>query len=634
MNLRQCEVFRAVDGGRHGHRRRRTPARDATRRQQDAGAARARSRLPRLPAPAPPAGADAGGRRRSTRRSGAPSSGSITLPASPATCATCGKAISSSPPPMRPAASTCPASSRTSCAAIPASPSRCTRWTRPRSPRPSPPGASISASRNSRCRRRASAASGCARSARSASCRPATPSRAGARCGRPICTARTSSRWPRSTGCAPGSPPSSTPRTRRRASRWTRRSASTACRLVMEGVGLCVLDRLSAEANLHRGHRHPPLPARDRRGPPAALAGAGPGLERRERLRGDAAAELRRPRRGGARPLARPRCGDARSLARPRWPMSGAMRTATDVTVIGGGLLGASIAYGLARAGASVAVLDEGDIAHRASRGNFALVWVQSKGLGMPEYSAWSRRSAGDWRGAGGGAEAGQRHRCRAQPARRLLALPVRRGARAQGRAHAPPAQPARRRRHRLGSAGSRGDQAPAARDRAGRGRRHLQPLDGHVNSLRLFRALHVAMGRRGVTYRPAHPVERIECRDGRFVVRGGWGEIGSDRVVLAAGLGNARLGADCRASTCRSGRASGQMIVTEKAAALPALSGRRPAPDRRGRRDDRRQPGGARLRHGGDDAGASRRWPSARCACSRASRSSTWCAPGRRCGS
>ena len=29
--------------------------------------------------------------------------------------------------------------------------------------------------------------------------------------------------------------------------------ASTACRLVMEGVGLCVLDRLSAEANLHEG---------------------------------------------------------------------------------------------------------------------------------------------------------------------------------------------------------------------------------------------------------------------------------------------------------------------------------------------------------------------------------------------
>ena len=52
--------------------------------------------------------------------------------------------------------------------------------------------------------------------------------------------------------------------------------------------------------------------------------------------------------------------------------------------VVGGGLVGAAIGWGLARLGKRVAVLDEGDIAYRASRGNFALVWVQSKGLGMP----------------------------------------------------------------------------------------------------------------------------------------------------------------------------------------------------------------------------------------------------------
>jgi glycine/D-amino acid oxidase-like deaminating enzyme len=58
-----------------------------------------------------------------------------------------------------------------------------------------------------------------------------------------------------------------------------------------------------------------------------------------------------------------------------------------DVAVIGGGLVGSAIAWGLARAGQRVAVLDEGDVALRASRGNFALVWVQSKGLGMPAYA-------------------------------------------------------------------------------------------------------------------------------------------------------------------------------------------------------------------------------------------------------
>ena len=61
------------------------------------------------------------------------------------------------------------------------------------------------------------------------------------------------------------------------------------------------------------------------------------------------------------------------------------------MTVVGGGLVGAAIAYGALRAGMRVRVLDQGDTAFRASRGNFGLVWVQSKGLGAPHYQRWSR---------------------------------------------------------------------------------------------------------------------------------------------------------------------------------------------------------------------------------------------------
>ncbi len=68
-----------------------------------------------------------------------------------------------------------------------------------------------------------------------------------------------------------------------------------------------------------------------------------------------------------------------------------------DVAVVGGGLVGAALAWGIARAQQRVVVLDEGDVAHRASRANFALVWVQSKGLGMPEYAAWTKRSSDAW---------------------------------------------------------------------------------------------------------------------------------------------------------------------------------------------------------------------------------------------
>ena len=56
-----------------------------------------------------------------------------------------------------------------------------------------------------------------------------------------------------------------------------------------------------------------------------------------------------------------------------------------------------SIAYGLVSRGFDVTVFDEGDVAFRASRGNFGLVWVQGKGLSMPNYARWSRLSAELW---------------------------------------------------------------------------------------------------------------------------------------------------------------------------------------------------------------------------------------------
>ena len=72
------------------------------------------------------------------------------------------------------------------------------------------------------------------------------------------------------------------------------------------------------------------------------------------------------------------------------------MRNQT-MTVVGGGLVGAAIAYGAAQAGVRVRVLDPGDTAFRASRGNFGLVWVSSKGGKMPRYARWSRDGVKLW---------------------------------------------------------------------------------------------------------------------------------------------------------------------------------------------------------------------------------------------
>jgi len=70
-----------------------------------------------------------------------------------------------------------------------------------------------------------------------------------------------------------------------------------------------------------------------------------------------------------------------------------------DFAIIGGGIVGLSIAYGLLKRGKRVCVFDEGDNAFRASRGNFGLVWVQSKGINQPAYAVWSRKSAAAYKG-------------------------------------------------------------------------------------------------------------------------------------------------------------------------------------------------------------------------------------------
>lgn len=70
-----------------------------------------------------------------------------------------------------------------------------------------------------------------------------------------------------------------------------------------------------------------------------------------------------------------------------------------DIVVIGGGTVGAAIAYGLASGRQKVLLLDGDDGDFRAARANFGLVWLQGKGLGMPAYQALTRSSIALWRG-------------------------------------------------------------------------------------------------------------------------------------------------------------------------------------------------------------------------------------------
>ncbi len=65
--------------------------------------------------------------------------------------------------------------------------------------------------------------------------------------------------------------------------------------------------------------------------------------------------------------------------------------------IIGGGVVGLSLAYGLTKRNEDVVVVCGSDEDYNASRGNFGLIWSQGKGLGCPEYSQWTQKSISLW---------------------------------------------------------------------------------------------------------------------------------------------------------------------------------------------------------------------------------------------
>jgi hydrogen cyanide synthase HcnC len=237
-----------------------------------------------------------------------------------------------------------------------------------------------------------------------------------------------------------------------------------------------------------------------------------------------------------------------------------------DIAVIGGGLVGSALAWGLAVAGRKVAVLDEGDRAYRAARGNFALVWVQDKGLGMPQYSAWTQRSAASWSEladlllAQTGIDV-----CYRRPGGFHLALSeaeLAQRADRLARLHAQPGVPPYEYEILDHDAVMR--MLPeAGPEVAGAS---FSKLDGHCNSLKLLRALNAGMQQLGVAYHCEHAVESIAHSAGEFLLATQGGVIRAGQVVLAAGIDNARLapmvGLDIPVRPQR-----GQIIVTEKAA-------------------------------------------------------------------
>jgi glycine/D-amino acid oxidase-like deaminating enzyme len=235
-----------------------------------------------------------------------------------------------------------------------------------------------------------------------------------------------------------------------------------------------------------------------------------------------------------------------------------------DAIVIGGGLVGSAIAYGLVREGLKTALIDEGDVAFRASRGNFGLVWVQSKGLGAPHYQRWTRLSADEWPKLAG--ELGERTGIAVgleQPGGVQLCLgeeefAARRAMMEQMRTEA----------GNFGFDYRMLDRDELAEMLPGLGEAvtggSWTPYDGHVNSLYLLHALHKGFAGRGGVYIANRTIDYAGVAPNDFRLGSGADEIGAGKIVLAAGLGNAKL-APLFGLSAPVRPQRGQILVTER---------------------------------------------------------------------
>jgi hydrogen cyanide synthase HcnC len=208
-----------------------------------------------------------------------------------------------------------------------------------------------------------------------------------------------------------------------------------------------------------------------------------------------------------------------------------------DIVVVGGGLVGAAIAYGLAEQSRRVAMLDEGDHALRAARGNFGLIWVQGKGIDYPPYAAWTRASAQRWSDlamrlreeTGIDVALQQRggvHLCLSERELAVRSTLVARATTANGIEILD-----RNALIRL-LPGIGSDVAGASYCAA----------DGHVDPLKVLHALYAAFVARGGSIVSDCAVRHVAAERDGFTLSTATGPIDAARVVLAAGLGNASL--------------------------------------------------------------------------------------------
>ena len=245
----------------------------------------------------------------------------------------------------------------------------------------------------------------------------------------------------------------------------------------------------------------------------------------------------------------------------------------SDITIIGGGVVGLSVALGLLRAGHAVTVLDGADCDFRASQGNFGLIWLQGKGADFAPYARWTAQAVAAWpdfaallQQASGvdvalSQPGGYEFFTDASELADFTAGLVRQQAHLGTPAHEV----------------LTGDDLRREISGIGQGviGASFCARDGHVNPLRLLRALRIAVAKLGGQFLSDATVTKVAPASGGgfdlTLVNGA--RRGAGKLVLCAGLGSSQLAARLGfAAHIRPQR--GELLITEKLAdLLPFLS-------------------------------------------------------------
>jgi glycine/D-amino acid oxidase-like deaminating enzyme len=244
--------------------------------------------------------------------------------------------------------------------------------------------------------------------------------------------------------------------------------------------------------------------------------------------------------------------------------------TEADVIVVGGGVVGSAIGFGLAKAGQRVLVLDGEDGEFRAARANFGLVWVQGKGPDKRPYQAITRDSSDLWPGfldevmTASGVKVDYERKgglifCLSDAEfekRRSINL----------RLH-----------NHTASEGNDCEMLERPRLEAMLPGVKLGPdvvgasycwRDGHSNPLQLLAALHTAIKKLNGTVLSRRHVTHIKPGTGHFTVSTENETFVAARVVIAAGLGSGDAGKDVDLAVPVLAQ-RGQILVTERMAPL-----------------------------------------------------------------